>query len=57
MAAKTANIGAVNMRSIEKQLLLMIMDKQWKDHLLSLDHLRQGVQLRGLGQRDRADGI
>ena len=52
MAAKTANIGAANMRSIEKQLLLMILDKQWKDHLLSLDHLKQAVALRGYGQRD-----
>ena len=52
MAAKTANYGAEIMRSLEKQILLMVVDKQWKDHLLSLDHLRHGIVLRAYGQRD-----
>src|SRR3546814_15639979 len=40
------------MRGLEKQILLLVLDRQWKDHLLSLDHLRQGVQLRAYPQRD-----
>ena len=52
MAAKTANCGEEIMRSIEKQVLLMVLDRQWKDHLLSLDHLRHGIFLRAYGQRD-----
>ncbi|WP_422368754.1 preprotein translocase subunit SecA [Pelagibius sp.] len=52
MAAKSANFGPEMMRGLEKQILLLVLDRQWKDHLLSLDHLRQGVQLRAYGQRD-----
>lgn len=52
MAAKTANYGVEVMRSLEKQVLLGMLDKQWKDHLLSLDHLRHGIALRAYGQRD-----
>ncbi|MEQ8402457.1 MAG: preprotein translocase subunit SecA [Roseitalea porphyridii] len=52
MAAKSANFGPEMMRGLEKQVLLLVLDRQWKDHLLSLDHLRQGVQLRAYGQRD-----
>jgi preprotein translocase subunit SecA len=40
------------MRLAEKSLLLRILDQQWKDHLLSLDHLRQGINLRAYAQRD-----
>ena len=36
----------------EKSLLLQTIDKSWKEHLLSLDHLRQGISLRAYGQRD-----
>ena len=52
MAAKNANFGTAAMRTLEKHLLLHIIDNQWKDHLLSLDHLRQGITLRAFGQRD-----
>src|SRR6204780_3180691 len=52
MAEKTANFGAEMMRMAEKSLLLQILDQTWKDHLLSLDHLRQGINLRAYGQRD-----
>ncbi|MEM7224174.1 MAG: preprotein translocase subunit SecA [Pseudomonadota bacterium] len=52
MAAKTANYGPEIMRMAEKQILLHILDTQWKDHLLSLDHLRQGINWRALAQRD-----
>src|SRR5438874_5167086 len=46
MAEKTANYGTENWRIAEKSLLLQILDQIWKDHLLSLDHLRQGINLR-----------
>ncbi len=52
MAAKTANLGPELMRTAEKHVLLTVLDKQWKDHLLSLDHLRQAVGLRAYAQRD-----
>ena len=40
------------MRQAEKSLLLQVLDHVWKDHLLHLDHLRQGIYLRGYGQKD-----
>ncbi len=52
MAQKTANYGADIMRMAEKSLLLQILDQEWKDHLLQLDHLRQGINLRAYAQRD-----
>ncbi len=52
MAEKAANYGPSVIRVAEKSLLLQILDQLWKDHLLSLDHLRQGVGLRAYGQRD-----
>jgi preprotein translocase subunit SecA len=52
MAAKAANIGPDLMRFIEKSLLLQVLDGAWKEHLLALDHLRQGIGLRAYGQRD-----
>jgi preprotein translocase subunit SecA len=52
MAEKTANYGPELMRMAEKSLLLQLLDQIWKDHLLSLDHLRQGINLRAYAQRD-----
>ncbi len=52
MAAKAANIGPELMRHIEKSVLLQVLDHVWKEHLLALDHLRQGIGLRAYGQRD-----
>ena len=52
MAEKSANYGPDLMRMAEKSLLLQLLDQTWKDHLLSLDHLRQGINLRAYGQRD-----
>ncbi|MBT4934009.1 MAG: preprotein translocase subunit SecA [Rhodospirillaceae bacterium] len=51
-AEKTVNYGAEVIRSIEKNLLLQMLDQVWKDHLLTLDHLRQGIGLRAYAQRD-----
>jgi preprotein translocase subunit SecA len=52
MAEKAANIGPEIMRMAEKSILLQILDQSWKEHLLQLDHLRQGIGLRAYGQRD-----
>jgi preprotein translocase subunit SecA len=52
MAQKAASYGSDIMRMAEKSLLLQILDQSWKDHLLSLDHLRQGINLRAYAQRD-----
>ncbi|HWA81722.1 MAG TPA: preprotein translocase subunit SecA [Acetobacteraceae bacterium] len=52
MAAKAANYGPGLMRFIEKSLLIQTLDQVWKEHLLALDHLRQGIGLRAYGQRD-----
>ncbi len=52
MAAKSANYGREIMRQAEKQVLLAVLDKQWKEHLLVLDHLRHGIGLRAYAQRD-----
>lgn len=41
-----------NMRQLEKILLLQIVDASWKDHLLSMDHLKEGIGLRGYGQKN-----
>ncbi|HYR28692.1 MAG TPA: preprotein translocase subunit SecA, partial [Thermoanaerobaculia bacterium] len=49
---KEQMIGEANMRLNEKYLLLQVIDQQWKDHLLNIDHLKEGIGLRGYGQRD-----
>jgi preprotein translocase subunit SecA len=51
-AAKVEKYGEEMMQTAEKRVLLQTLDQLWKDHLLSLDHLRQGIHLRGYGQRD-----
>jgi preprotein translocase subunit SecA len=52
MAEKAANFGPEIMRMVEKSLLLQILDQVWKEHLLGLDHLRQGIGLRAYAQKD-----
>jgi preprotein translocase subunit SecA len=49
---KEAMFGAPTMRWLERHILLDIVDGQWKDHLLTLDHLKEGIGLRGYGQKD-----
>jgi preprotein translocase subunit SecA len=44
--------GAPTMRWLERRIVLDIVDSQWKDHLYSLDHLKEGIGLRGYGQKD-----
>jgi len=45
-------IGPDTMREAERMIMLNVIDNQWKDHLLSMDHLKEGIGLRGYGQKD-----
>ena len=49
---KEQAVGADLLRRVERDIMLQIVDTQWKDHLYSLDHLKEGIGLRGYGQRD-----
>jgi preprotein translocase subunit SecA len=49
---KEEDVGSENMRSLERQILLYIVDSKWKDHLYSMDQLKEGIGLRGYGQED-----
>jgi len=49
---KESLIGAEILRRHEQIIMLNIVDQQWKDHLLTMDHLKEGIGLRGYGQRD-----
>jgi preprotein translocase subunit SecA len=49
---KETEIGPELMRRLEKIFMLQAVDHQWKDHLLAMDHLKEGVGLRGYGQKD-----
>jgi preprotein translocase subunit SecA len=49
---KEAQAGPDVMRYIERVITLQVVDNQWKDHLLAMDHLREGIGLRGYGQKD-----
>ena len=50
--AKEKLIGPAAMRHHERMIMLSVIDQQWKDHLLSMDHLKEGIGLRGYGQHD-----
>ncbi len=52
VTAKETAYGAETMRMVERSVLLNILDQTWKEHLLALDHLRQGINLRAYAQRD-----
>jgi preprotein translocase subunit SecA len=49
---KEAALGEAAMRQHERALMLYVIDTAWKDHLLAMDHLKEGIGLRGYGQRD-----
>ncbi len=49
---KEEDVGEETMRWYERMIMLQIIDQQWKDHLLALDHIKEGIGLRGYGQRD-----
>jgi preprotein translocase subunit SecA len=50
--AKEEVVGVDLLRRVERDIMLQIVDTQWKDHLYSLDHLKEGIGLRGYGQKD-----
>ena len=52
MAEKAVRFGSETMRMAEKSLLLQVLDQQWKEHLLQLEQLRQGISLRAYAQKD-----
>jgi preprotein translocase subunit SecA len=52
MAAKATDFGPDMMRQVEKSIVLQTLDQHWREHLITLEHLRQIVGLRGFGQRD-----
>jgi len=49
---KEEQVGSDMMRYLERMLMLQVVDTQWKDHLLAMDHLKEGIGLRGYGQKD-----
>ncbi|HYP29247.1 MAG TPA: preprotein translocase subunit SecA [Blastocatellia bacterium] len=51
-AQKEVQVGVDAMRNLERYIMLNIVDSQWKDHLLALDHLKEGISLRGYAQKD-----
>jgi preprotein translocase subunit SecA len=51
-AEKEMAIDSTMMRRVERDIMLQVVDSQWKDHLYSLDHLKEGIGLRGYGQRN-----
>src|SRR5262249_31940654 len=50
--SKEKLVGREVLQRVERDIMLQIVDQQWKDHLYSLDHLKEGIGLRGYGQRD-----
>ena len=52
IAAKEERVGAEAMRHFEKAVMLKVLDEQWKEHLFHMDHLRQGIHLRGYAQKN-----
>jgi preprotein translocase subunit SecA len=51
-AERDRELGSDLLRALERHEMLIVIDQQWKDHLLSIDHLKEGIGLRGYGQRD-----
>ncbi|OGR05826.1 MAG: preprotein translocase subunit SecA [Deltaproteobacteria bacterium RIFOXYD12_FULL_50_9] len=46
------SLGSETMRQLERVILLQVVDNHWKEHLLSMDHLKEGIGLRGYGQKN-----
>jgi preprotein translocase subunit SecA len=51
-AEREQELGGELLQALERHEMLLVLDTQWKDHLLSIDHLKEGIGLRGYGQRD-----
>ncbi|MGD9798129.1 MAG: preprotein translocase subunit SecA [Acidimicrobiia bacterium] len=50
--AREAEFGPENMRQIERQVMLQVIDTHWREHLLEMDYLQEGIHLRAMGQKD-----
>ncbi|HEY2332618.1 MAG TPA: SEC-C metal-binding domain-containing protein, partial [Acidimicrobiales bacterium] len=50
--AREAEFGAEDMRQIERQVMLQVIDTHWREHLLEMDYLQEGIHLRAMGQKD-----
>jgi preprotein translocase subunit SecA len=50
--AREAEIGADNLRELERRVVLSVLDRKWRDHLYEMDYLREGIYLRAYSQRD-----
>ncbi len=50
--SKEATIGAENLREIERRVMLSMIDQHWREHLYEMDYLREGINLRAMGQKD-----
>lgn len=53
-AGREEELGSEAMREVERQVMLSIIDQRWREHLYEMDHLREGIHLRAMGQRDPA---
>jgi preprotein translocase subunit SecA len=51
-AGREEELGAETLREIERQVMLGIIDQRWREHLREMDHLQEGIHLRGIGQKD-----
>jgi preprotein translocase subunit SecA len=51
-AERESELGLELLQALERHEMMIVLDTQWKDHLLSIDHLKEGIGLRGYGQRD-----
>ncbi|MEX2255507.1 MAG: preprotein translocase subunit SecA, partial [Acidimicrobiia bacterium] len=51
-AAKEASVGAETLREIERRVMLSVIDQHWREHLYEMDYLREGINLRAMGQKD-----
>ncbi|MCH2413544.1 MAG: preprotein translocase subunit SecA [Acidimicrobiales bacterium] len=49
---REGELGADTMREVERQVMIRIIDQRWREHLYEMDHLREGIHLRAMGQRD-----
>ena len=54
LEARELELGLETFREVERQVMLRIIDQRWREHLYEMDHLREGIHLRAMGQRDPA---
>ena len=54
LGERESELGLETFREVERQVMLRIIDQRWREHLYEMDHLREGIHLRAMGQRDPA---